>query len=909
MNPTTNRVYATSQWVNTVFIVDSSNTVVATVAAGVSGLYSNLGVAVNPTTNAVYVVNQQSNSVVVLDGPPPPPPPPPFSQPFNPPTGACICTPLLMNTNVQGTQNWWVRASGGPLTITAIAHAVNNVNSETVNAKVYDSNNNILADMTTGYPANPQQGWETSVAFTVNNAPQYAIYRVSVTTPNASPQQPHYRLKFNGADAAGTTSPSSPSFEHQGSIWYFNLGANEPFHVRVFVNGTPSSTSTLSYALIDPTGSTHPGNVTATTSADGFIGFPAITTAGTWALRVDSATDHYGLDKTGGNDRGIYLSWKSAGEGDIRLTAVTSVSGGPLFTGLVTFTLRDASGTVLRTQTTSTGSMNFNKMPPGEYIVDVTGPQGWTVAPQSVHLFVFCDMVTPAEFVLTPPPPPDTTITSGPPAISNTNSAQFTFTSNPAGATFQCKVDGGSFNPCGSPYSIGGLADGPHTFQVRAINTAGVTDPTPATWSWTIILNRPPTANAGPDQSVDENTAVNLNGTGSSDPDGDTLSFSWIQTGGPVVTLTGGNTAAPSFTAPNVAPAGATLTFELKVIDGLGLISTDTVAITVKNVNRPPTANAGPDQSVDENAAVNLNGTGSDPDGDTLSFSWIQTGGPVVTLTGGNTAAPSFTAPSVSPAGDTLTFELKVSDGLGLTSTDTVVITVNNVNQAPDANDDVYSMSQGTTLTVSAPGVLGNDTDIDGNLLTATVVTGPAVGTLTLNSNGSFSYTPPALFSGTVNFTYGVSDGAASDIATVVITVNPIEDRRMTGGGSVFTAAKGERVTHGMVLHCNAAATPQNLEINWGKGNNFHLTSVSSVQCTDDPTILPTPPAAGFDTITGVGTGRLNNVDGATVSFTFTDAGEPGKDDMATIVIKDSSGATVQTLSGKLNVGNHQAHK
>jgi hypothetical protein len=128
----------------------------------------------------------------------------------------------------------------------------------------------------------------------------------------------------------------------------------------------------------------------------------------------------------------------------------------------------------------------------------------------------------------------------------------------------------------------------------------------------------------------------------------------------------------------------------------------------------------------------------------------------------------------------------------------------------------------------------------------------------------------------------------------------------MTGGGSVFTSA-GARVTHGMELHCNAATTPNNLEINWGKGNKFHLSSLTSVSCSDNPAISPNPPAANFDTITGTGTGTFNG-QAATISFTFTDAGEPGKNDTATITIQSGS-STVLSVTGTLNSGNQQAHQ
>jgi len=89
----------------------------------------------------------------------------------------------------------------------------------------------------------------------------------------------------------------------------------------------------------------------------------------------------------------------------------------------------------------------------------------------------------------------------------------------------------------------------------------------------------------------------------------------------------------------------------------------------------------------------------------------------------------------------------------------------------PVAQNDSYSMVQGTTLNVAAPGVLANDS---GSSLTAILVSQPQQGTLTLNSDGSFSYTPQASFTGTDSFTYQASAaGVTSNVATVTITVTP----------------------------------------------------------------------------------------------------------------------------------------
>jgi uncharacterized protein (TIGR03382 family) len=142
------------------------------------------------------------------------------------------------------------------------------------------------------------------------------------------------------------------------------------------------------------------------------------------------------------------------------------------------------------------------------------------------------------------------------------------------------------------------------------------------------------------------------------------------------VTLAGANTAQPTFTAPEVT-ADTVLTFRLRVSDGT-LSSTDTVNVTVGDrpaQNRPPVANAGADQTVEEGVTVTLSGSGTDPDGDTLTYAWTQTAGASVTLNGANTATASFTAPDV--AEDTvLTFTLKVTDTGGLSAEDSLSITV-----------------------------------------------------------------------------------------------------------------------------------------------------------------------------------------------------------------------------------------
>jgi hypothetical protein len=79
---------------------------------------------------------------------------------------------------------------------------------------------------------------------------------------------------------------------------------------------------------------------------------------------------------------------------------------------------------------------------------------------------------------------PDTTITSGPPAETTSTSATFSFISSEAGSAFDCRLDNGEWSSCISPKSYSGIRPGNHTFQVRARDSLGNTDPTPASHTW-----------------------------------------------------------------------------------------------------------------------------------------------------------------------------------------------------------------------------------------------------------------------------------------------------------------------------------------------------------------------------------------------------------------------------------------
>ena len=215
--------------------------------------------------------------------------------------------------------------------------------------------------------------------------------------------------------------------------------------------------------------------------------------------------------------------------------------------------------------------------------------------------------------------------------------------------------------------------------------------------------NAAPSAEAGENRTVPEGRVTALDATGSSDSDGEIRSYAWRQTDGPNVAIEDPETSTASFTAPSIDAERANLTFVLTVRDDDGTTATDTVTVTVNRRAEedddddhlpPPSAEAGSDRTVDEDATVTLDATASsDPDGSVQSYAWTQTAGPDVALSEPDAASTTFTAPSVESA-VTLTFEVRVTDDDGRTDADTVEISVEPVTGENSAPSDGESYTR-----------------------------------------------------------------------------------------------------------------------------------------------------------------------------------------------------------------------
>ena len=212
--------------------------------------------------------------------------------------------------------------------------------------------------------------------------------------------------------------------------------------------------------------------------------------------------------------------------------------------------------------------------------------------------------------------------------------------------------------------------DGFSTIESSGVTNPGDSDSKPE--------NTVPTADAGVPQSVSEGSLVTLFGGGSRDVDLDDLSYKWTAPQG--INLSSITAKSPSFIAPKVGE-DTDYTFMLVVNDGQYDSLVSTTVVTVKDVNKPPIADAGAKQSVNEGALVTLDASGSrDEDFDELSFTWTAPEG--IELSSTSVTYPTFTAPPVDK-NTILTFGLLVNDGKADSAISFVEITVNNSEVEP----------------------------------------------------------------------------------------------------------------------------------------------------------------------------------------------------------------------------------
>ncbi|RYF78764.1 MAG: tandem-95 repeat protein, partial [Comamonadaceae bacterium] len=348
---------------------------------------------------------------------------------------------------------------------------------------------------------------------------------------------------------------------------------------------------------------------------------------------------------------------------------------------------------------------------------------------------------------------------------------------------------------------------GSFTFQVvdngGTANGGQNTDQSASAFSFNVNpVNDAPTGTAAPG-TTNEDQPVNGTVAGT-DVDGDTLSYA-VTTPATNGTVTI-DPSTGAYTYTPTANFNGSDTFTVTISDGQGGTVQVPVSVTINPVNDAPVNTVPGAQSVAEDTPLTIIGISvNDVDGNlattqlsvlngSLSVSLAggatisagANGSATLTLVGTQTqvnaalATLSYQGAANYNGSDTLTVRSTDSAGLPLNDVDTVAITVTPVNDTPVAVADSFTVAEGgtaTTLNGGAQSVLFNDSDVDGDTLTAILVTGPVNGTLVLNANGTFSYTHNGSETTSDSFSYKVNDGTADgNTVTVSITVTEVDN-------------------------------------------------------------------------------------------------------------------------------------
>ena len=307
-------------------------------------------------------------------------------------------------------------------------------------------------------------------------------------------------------------------------------------------------------------------------------------------------------------------------------------------------------------------------------------------------------------------------------------------------------------------------------------------------------INHPPVSDAGSDKTYPVGTLVQLDGTGSSDPDGQPLTFAWTMVSKPatsIATLSNPSSVTPSFTIDVFGD----YVVQLVVHDGTANSAPDTV--TISTLNSPPVANAGADTGGQVSTTVILDGSGSsDIDGDALSYQWSLVSKPAtstVTLSDPSNVTPSFT---IDVFGDYVV-QLVVHDGMVNSAPDTV--TISTLNSPPVANAGANQSAY-----VNEPVTLdgSKSSDVDGNTLyySWSLVSKPSGSTASLSNASTPTPNLTTDRAGTYVAQLVVNDGLTSSQPDTV-TISTLNTK------PVVNAGPDQSGTVGTVIHLDGSAS------------------------------------------------------------------------------------------------------
>jgi len=320
--------------------------------------------------------------------------------------------------------------------------------------------------------------------------------------------------------------------------------------------------------------------------------------------------------------------------------------------------------------------------------------------------------------------------------------------------------------------TVTGLVQGVYVFQLLVTDNSGVTatDQTQVTVNPTVPVPGTPVANAGSDQTITLPTnSVSLSGSGT-ETNGTIVGYAWTQVSGP---------STATITTPGQAQTTVTglvqgiYRFKLTVTDNSGVTATATMQVTVNPaavVAGPPSANAGSDQTITlPTNSVTLNGSGSESNGTIVSYAWVKTSGPAP---GAITSAGQAQTTVTGLVQGVYTFQLTVTDALGVTATDVITVTVD-PDPTPANQSPVAVPGSNQTTTATAVNLDGSGSyDPDGTIASYKWQQTSGANGVTITGSTTAKPTIAGLAVGVYTFMLTVTDNAgATGSASVTITV------------------------------------------------------------------------------------------------------------------------------------------
>lgn len=541
--------------------------------------------------------------------------------------------------------------------------------------------------------------------------------------------------------------------------------------------------------------------------------------AGTYTVQFSSLTETNTLPAAdaGPDQTGVYLNDAVTLDG----SASVDADGDPI-TYHWRFTARpQGSGAVLNQATSVSPSFTADRR--GDYVVELVVNDTYAdSAPDTVTVQVL-NRVPIANAGSDQSIRPKTQVTLNGTGSSDADgdplTYAWTFLSRPAGSTAVLS----SATPSAPAFTPDKVGD----YVVQLIVNDGFANSAPD--SVTIhAVNTVPLANAGPDQTKRVTQTVTLDGSASTDADGDPLAHTWSFTSKPSgsqAVLNGASTASPSF----VLDVNGDYVVRLVVNDGF--VNSDLDTVTIHTENTPPVANAGEDKTGYVGQSVSLNGSASsDVDKDVLSYSWRFTARPAgsaAALNNASAAQPSF----LLDAAGSYSLELVVNDGKTDSAPDTVLVTTLNTPPIADAGTD-QGRRVGETVALDGSG----SADIDGDTLSYTwsFVSRPASSTAAFNDAASVSPAFVIDISGEYVVRLVVNDGTAdSDPDQVTITTQ--NSVPTANAGSDQTALVGAAVQ----LNGSQSSDPDDDELSYA-WNFVSKPAASTTSLTNAASVTPT---------------------------------------------------------------------